>query len=85
DLGRNRRTIVDWIQDALARKADVCVSTVTLAEFFAGIATADRRRWIDFVETLSVWAVTLDIALHAGASRYETRRDEARGSRFRTR
>ncbi len=70
---------MDWIQDALARKADVYVSTVTLAEFFASIATADRRRWIDFVETLSVWAVTLDIALHAGAYRYDLAR---RGQRL---
>ena len=61
---------MDWIQDALARTADVYVSSVTIAEFFAGIAPAERRRWIDFVETVSVWEVTLDIALHAGAYRY---------------
>ena len=69
DLGRNRRIIVDWIQDALASEADLCVSTVAVTEFFAGIAVAGRRRWLDFVETLSVWEATLDIALQAGAYR----------------
>jgi len=36
DLGRNRRTVVDWLDDGLARQADVSVSTVAVARFFAG-------------------------------------------------
>lgn len=74
DVSRGRQPALSWLDQALQRPGQACVSTVTVAEFFAGVRPSQRRDWQIFIEKLTQWDVTTEIAIRAGALRYDLAR-----------
>jgi predicted nucleic acid-binding protein len=74
DVSRGRQPALAWLHEALIPPGQVCVSTVTIAEFFAGVRPPHRGDWQIFVEKLTHWDVTTEIAFRAGALRYDLAR-----------
>jgi predicted nucleic acid-binding protein len=74
DVSRRREPASTWLEETLLRQVQVGVSAVTVAEFFAGLRPVLRAEWRDFLEGLSHWDVTRDIAIRAGILRYDLAR-----------
>jgi predicted nucleic acid-binding protein len=74
DLSRNREPASSWFRRNVHQSGTLGVSTVTIAEFFAGLAIADRTLWERFIDELSHWDVSRDIALQAGIYRHDLAR-----------
>jgi tRNA(fMet)-specific endonuclease VapC len=74
DVSRGRQPALSWLNKALIRPGQVCVSTVTVAEFFAGVRPPQRGHWQAFIEQLTHWDVTTEIAIRAGTLRYDLAR-----------
>ena len=49
----------------------IAICAVNLAEFYAGIAPAERIRWVEFFKTLRYWDISKEAAIRAGQLRYE--------------
>src|SRR5215203_1194113 len=66
DVARRKEPATSWLGDTLRRSDQVCVSAVTVAEFFAGVRPAQRIEWQRFIDGLTHWDVTREIAIRAG-------------------
>ena len=75
DVSRGRQPALSWLDEALIRPGQVCVSTVAIAEFFAGVRPPQRGRWQAFIEQLTHWDVTTEIGIRAGALRCDLARE----------
>lgn len=56
---------------ALRRPNDIGVCAVTIAEFVAGLRPHERARWQQFIDSMTCWDVTRDIATQAGYLQYD--------------
>lgn len=74
DVSRRRQAAVVWLSGALRGSEQVCISAVSVAEFFAGLHPEHRLEWQNFVDELTHWDVTKDIAMLAGGIRYDLAR-----------
>jgi len=74
DVARRKEPATSWLGDTLRRSDQVCVSAVTVAEFFAGVRPAQRIEWQRFIDGLTHWDVTREIAIRAGTLRYDLAR-----------
>jgi predicted nucleic acid-binding protein len=74
DVSRSREPAASWLQETLRQSTQVCVSAVTVAELFAGLRPALRLDWQDFIDDLTHWDVTREIAIQAGVFRYDLAR-----------
>ena len=71
DISREREPAATWSR-ALLRSAHVVdVSTVSVAEFFAGLRPEARSTWETFFGDLERWEVTTAVAIRAGSLRYD--------------
>lgn len=71
DADRRREPALSWFRRALRRPDEVGVSTITLAEFFAGLHPPQRDDWRMLLADLTHWDVTREIAIQAGVIRYD--------------
>ena len=74
DASRDREPGASWLQRVLVQPHSVAVSAVTVAEFFAGLEPRERGGWSTFIETLTHWDTTREIAIQAGIFRYDAAR-----------
>lgn len=74
DVSKRREPAASWLNEAIRYRDQICISTVTVAEFFAGIGPAQREDWRFFIERLTHWEVTTEIAIQAGILRYDLAR-----------
>jgi predicted nucleic acid-binding protein len=65
---------MSWLNEAVVRPGQICVSTVTIAEFFSGVRPDQRGESHIFLEQLTHWDITTEIAIRAGALRYDLAR-----------
>ena len=70
DASRHREPALSWLQDAIQRLDEVGVCAVIVAEFFAGLRPDERSRWETFIDALTYWDTTRDMAQQAGIYRY---------------
>lgn len=71
DLSREREPTASWTRELLRGPHVVGVSTVNVAEWFAGLRPAERARWARFVDELQYWEITPAVAIRAGILRYD--------------
>jgi predicted nucleic acid-binding protein len=71
DASRHREPARSWLQEVLGLSSEVGVCVVTIAEFFAGLRPDERPRWEAFVNELTYWGTTREMAKQAGIYRYE--------------
>jgi predicted nucleic acid-binding protein len=74
DVARRKEPATSWLNNTLRRSDQVCVSAVTVAEFFAGVRPLQRGEWQGFIDGLTHWDVTKEIAIRGGILRYELAR-----------
>ena len=74
DVARRREPATSWLHKIVRRPIQTCVSAVTVAEFFAGVRPEQRRDWQYFIDGLTHWEVTKEIAIRAGVLRYDLAR-----------
>jgi predicted nucleic acid-binding protein len=74
DVARRREPATSWLNRIVRRPIQTCVSAVTVAEFFAGVRPEQRRDWQYFIDGLTHWEVTKEIAIRAGVLRYDLAR-----------
>jgi predicted nucleic acid-binding protein len=74
DVARRREPATSWLNRIVRRPIQTCVSAVTVAEFFAGVRPEQRRDWQYFIDGLTYWEVTKEIAIRAGILRYDLAR-----------
>ena len=74
DVARRREPATSWLSNTIRRPIQTCVSAVTVAEFFAGVRPEQRRDWQYFIDGLTHWEVTKEIAIRAGILRYDLAR-----------
>lgn len=74
DVSRSRQPALTWLEETIIHPGQVCVSTVTISEFFAGVRPAQREDWRVFIDRLTHWDVTAEIAVCAGVLRYDLAR-----------
>jgi predicted nucleic acid-binding protein len=74
DISRRREPSTSWVQDAIRNAAELCVSAITGAEFFAGLPPSERATWEAFLTELTHVDVTKEIAILAGTYRYDMAR-----------
>jgi len=74
DVSRRRPVAVSWFDDAMRGPAQICVSAVAVAEFFAGLRPEHRQVSRDLIDELTHWDVNKDIAMPAGSLRYDLAR-----------
>ena len=75
DVARRREPATSWLSNTIRRPIQTCVSAVTVAEFFAGVRPEQRRDWQYFIDGLTHWEVTKEIAIRAGILRYDLARE----------
>ena len=75
DVARRREPATSWLNRIVRRPVQTCVSAVTVAEFFAGLRPEQRRDWQYFIDRLTDWDVTKEIAIRAGIFRYDLARE----------
>ena len=75
DVARRREPTTSWLNKTVRRPIQTCVSAVTVAEFFAGVRPEQRRDWQYFIDGLTHWEVTKEIAIRAGILRYYLARE----------
>lgn len=74
DASRQREPALTWLQAALGQRVVVGVSVVSIAEFFAGLRPDERPQWEPFIDEVSHWSVTKDIAIKAGGIQHDLKR-----------
>lgn len=74
DASRQQEPALSWLETALRQSIEVGVSAVTIAEFFTGVRPDQRPRWEAFIDELTHWSVTKEIAIRAGTLRYDLAR-----------
>lgn len=74
DASRQREPALPWLRTALGQRVVVGVSVVSIAEFFAGLRPDERPQWEPFIDEVSHWSVTKDIAIRAGGIQYDIKR-----------
>lgn len=74
DVSRRRQSTLSWLDSAIRGPAEICVCAIAVAEFFAGLRPEQRRQWKSFIDELTHWDVTKDIAVLAGSLRYDLAR-----------
>ena len=74
DVARRREPATSWLNNIVRHPIQTSVSAVTVAEFFAGVRPEQRRDWQYFIDGLTHWDVTKDIAIRAGILRYDLAR-----------
>jgi predicted nucleic acid-binding protein len=74
DVSRSRQPALSWLDELLIGPSLVCVSAVTIAELFAGVRPTQRARSQTFIDRLTHWDVTTEIAVRAGMLRYDLAR-----------
>lgn len=74
DVARGKEPATSWLGDTLRRSDQICVSAVAVAEFFAGVRPVQRVDWQGFIDGLTHWDVTKEIAIRAGILRYDLAR-----------
>jgi tRNA(fMet)-specific endonuclease VapC len=70
DASRHREPALSWLQGAIQQPGEVGVCAVIVAEFFAGLRPEERARWEAFIDQLTFWDTTRDMAQQAGIYRY---------------
>jgi tRNA(fMet)-specific endonuclease VapC len=71
EASRHREPALSWLREALRTPDEVGVCAVIVAEFFAGLQPDERPRWESFIDDLTYWATTPEVARHTGIYRYE--------------
>ena len=71
DASLHREPARSWLQETLRQSGEVGVCAVVVAEFFAGLRPDERPRWEAFIDELTYWETTRDMARQAGIYRYE--------------
>jgi predicted nucleic acid-binding protein len=74
DVARRREPATSWLNKIVRHPIQTSVSAVTVAEFFAGVRPEQRRDWQYFIDGLTHWDVTKEIAIRAGILRYDLAR-----------
>jgi predicted nucleic acid-binding protein len=74
DVSRDRDPATNWLRETIQRQRRIGVSAVSVAEFFSGLLPEKRPIWLRFLEDLTHFDVTLEIALQAGILRYDLAR-----------
>ena len=64
----------EWFQATLNSSEEVGVSVVNVAECLSHAHPAERPGWAEFFAVLTVWPVTAEDAVAAGAFRYDSAR-----------
>lgn len=74
DISKEVQPISSHIE-ALLRGPDVVgVCSINVAEFFGGLAPAERAPWFAFVDRLTYWEISAVTASEAGILRYASAR-----------
>ncbi len=68
---RQREPALSWLHEALQTSDEIGVCAVIVAEFFAGLRPDERPRWAAFIDELTFWATTREMARQAGIYRYD--------------
>jgi tRNA(fMet)-specific endonuclease VapC len=71
EASRHREPALSWLREALRTPDEVGVCAVIVAEFCAGLRPDERPRWGSFIDELTYWATTHEVARHTGIYRYE--------------
>jgi predicted nucleic acid-binding protein len=71
DISKGREPAASWLNESLDL---ACVSAVTVTEFFFGLPPTERRGWRTFIDNLTQWDVTTEIAIRAAVLRYDLAR-----------
>ena len=71
DASRHREPAVSWLREALRTSDEVGICAVIVTEFFAGLRPDERPRWEVFIDELTYWDTTREVARQAGIYRYE--------------
>ena len=71
DSSKGREPARSWVGSVTRSTADISVSTVTIAEFFAGTLPGERGRAERLFDEPIAWPVTTEIAIRAGVYRYD--------------
>jgi predicted nucleic acid-binding protein len=71
DVSKRREPASLWLAEMLQGSEQLCVSAVTVAEFFTGLWPAERDDWQVFLSELTHWDVTREIAILGGILRHD--------------
>jgi predicted nucleic acid-binding protein len=71
EASRHREPALSWLHEALRTPDEVGVCAVIVAEFFAGLRPNERPRWEAFIDELTYWVTTREVATQAGIYRYD--------------
>lgn len=74
DFSKRREPAFSLVYCLLHDGDEVGVSPINVAEFYAGLGSAELEAWDAFFEPLSLWPIGLAAAKRAGRFRYEYRR-----------
>lgn len=74
DASKNREPTLTEVLTLLRMDVEVGVSTVNIAEFFAGLRPGERGPADAFLNDLTIWDVTREIGTVAGTIRYDLAR-----------
>jgi predicted nucleic acid-binding protein len=71
EASRHREPALSWLREALRTPDDVGVCAVIVAGFCAGLRPDERPRWGSFIDELTYWATTHEVARQASIYQYE--------------
>jgi hypothetical protein len=71
DAAKHREPALSWLRDALEQSIELGVCGVIVAEFYAGLRPDERSRWEAFIDELTYWGTTREMAQQAGIYRYD--------------
>ena len=71
NYSKGREPATSRIQQLIDQGDDLGVCAINVAEFFAGIAPADRPYWTTVFSTFTYWELSAAVAQRAGELRYD--------------
>ncbi len=71
DFSKGREPATSRILQLIEQGDEVGVCPINVAEFFAGLPTADRPYWRRVFATLAYWEISITAAWRAGEWRYD--------------
>ncbi len=71
NYAKGREPATSRIQQLIDQGDELGVCAVNVAEFFAGIAPADRPYWTTVFSTFAYWQISPAVAQRAGELRYD--------------
>ncbi len=78
DFSKNREPARSRLLAMIEGGDELGVCSIQVAEFWAGLPTAERIRWTPFIDNLHYWDILRETAQRAGAYRHDfARRGQA--------